>query len=187
MVEPSDDPLPDLKRVAFDERRRIASRRNTADLLFLAGLVTGGPLLSLGGRARLGLFVLLVGASASALYRFARSSLPAALLIGGLGSAAVAVAVTDSPSGAAEDAHVGEAARSAYVTALQPDLDAEGGLVEARGPGQITVWFQLPAVGEAGCGAYPDPAVRRHLAELGFVRVVVATRIEGAGICSFKP
>ena len=39
----------------------------------------------------------------------------------------------------------------------------------------------------AACGAYPDEAVRRHLAELGFLRVVVAMPVEGAGVCSFRP
>jgi hypothetical protein len=182
------DAAHDLKQVAAEERRRERARKNTADILFLAGLLVGGPLLSLGGRTGLGLFVLLAGSVASALYRYTASSLGGSLLIAALGAAVGAVAIS-APLGEStpEDAQVGEAARAAYIGALARDVEAVGGLVEARGPGQITVWFELPTQDGAGCGSYPDEVVRAHLAELGFVRVVVAARTEGAGLCSFKP
>jgi hypothetical protein len=178
----------DLKRVAVEERKLERKRKNAADMLFLAGLLGGGPLLALGGSAGLGLFVLLAGGVASALYRYTRSSLGGSLLIAGLGAAAVAAAVRSTvDTSTPEEAQVHEAARGAYVTALARSVESTGGLVETRGPGQITVWFELPTEEAAECGAYPDAAVRAHLAELGFVRIVVAARTEGAGVCSFKP
>jgi hypothetical protein len=182
------DAAHDLKRVAVEERRLETKRKNTADILFLAGLLVGGPLLSLAGRTGLGLFVLLAGGVASALYRYTRSSLGGSLLIASLSAAVVAAAVT-VPGGdeTPEEAEVKEAARAAYVGALARDVEGAGGIVEARGPGQITVWYELPTELDAECGAYPDAVVRAHLAELGFVRIVVAARAEGAGLCSFKP
>jgi hypothetical protein len=178
----------DLKRVGAEERRLVHRRKSAADLLFLAGLLGGGPLLALGGRAGIGLFVLLAGGVASALYRYTQSSLAGSLLIASLGAAVVAVAVTGpGDTSTPEEAQVHEAARAAYVAALARAIEPTGGMVEARGPGEITVWFELPTESGAACGDYPDPAVREHLAELGFVRVVVAARTEGAGLCSFKP
>ena len=182
------DAAHDPERVAVEERGLERKRKNAADILFLVGLLGGGPLLAIGGRARIGLFVLLGGAVASALFRYTRSSLGASLLIGGLGAAVVAMAVTSAGgSNAQEDAQVGEAARGAFVSALARSVEPTGGLVEARGPGQITVWFELPTEEESACGNYPDADVRRHLAGLGFVRVVVAARTQAAGLCSFKP
>jgi hypothetical protein len=177
----------DLKKVAAEERAILARRKNVADGLFLAGLLVGGPLLSLGGRTRLGLFVLLGGAAASGLYRWARSSLPAALLIGGLAAGVVAVAVTN-PSGTNEDeVQVQADARGAYVGALAHDLEPLGGLAEARGPDGIIAWLQLPPDETVGCGSYPDAQTRIHLAQLGFVRVVIANETAQGVVCSFKP
>jgi hypothetical protein len=178
----------DLKRVAVEERRLERGRKNAADILFLAGLLGGGPPLSLAGRTGLGLFVLLAGGVASAIYRYTRSSPGGSLLIAGLGAAVVAAAVAIPGGGdTPEDAQADEAARTAYVGALARDVEAAGGVVEARGPGQITVWFELPTETGAECGGYPDPTVREHLAQLGFVRIVVASPTERAGVCSFRP
>lgn len=177
----------DLKRVAAEERVAIARQKNLADGLFLTALLLGGPLISFGGRVRLGLFVLLGGAGASVVYRWTRSSLLAALLIGGLGAGIVAVAVTDLAVGIEDPEQVGENARAAFVAALARDLEPEDGLVEARGPGSIVAWFQLGDDAAPDCGAYPEPLTRSHLAELGFVRVVIANRTEAGVVCSFKP
>ena len=193
------DAAHDLKRVAADERSRVARQKTVADVLFLVGLLIGGPLISqagrsvtallapLGGHVRVGLFVLLAGAAASALYRWTQSSLLAALLIAGLGAAVVAVAVTPAGSDAAEPEHVAEDARDAFITAIGKDLEPAGGLAEARGPGSIVAWFEVPGDMPVGCGDFPDPQVRVHMAALGFERIVVGGRAADGSVCSFKP
>lgn len=77
------------------------------------------------------------------------------------------------------------AVRVAYIGALA----GPGGelFAETRGVGDVAVWFTR-APDEAGeCGEYPPKLVREHLAELGFLRVVVAVPNGSGGLCSFKP
>lgn len=194
------DAADDLKRVAAEQRALLGRRKTIADVLFLAGLLLGGPLVSragqtaaallapLGGHIRVGLFVLLAGAAASALCRWTQSSPLAALLIGGLAAAVVAVAVTNPAAvDAAEQEQVGENARSAYIAALTPDIEAGGGLAEARGPGSVVAWFQVPGDMVSLCGDFPPADVRTHMAGLGFERIVVGgVRADGT-VCSFRP
>ena len=68
------------------------------------------------------------------------------------------------------------------VSELDPDV-----LVQSRGVGQVAVWFNVPDDFEGECGEYPAAAIGEHLAELGFLRVVVAARNQGGGLCSFSP
>jgi cellulose synthase/poly-beta-1,6-N-acetylglucosamine synthase-like glycosyltransferase len=65
---------------------------------------------------------------------------------------------------------------------LDPDV-----LVQSCGVGHVAVWFNVPDDFEGECGEYPAAAIREHLAELGFLRVVVAARNQGGGLCSFSP
>jgi hypothetical protein len=73
----------------------------------------------------------------------------------------------------------------AYVQALS-ELDPDV-LVQSCGVGHVAVWFNVPDDFEGECGEYPAAAIREHLAELGFLRVVVAARNQGGGLCSFSP
>jgi hypothetical protein len=139
-----------------------------------------------GGGTRVGLFVVLAGAAASALYRWTASSLLATLLVGSLCAAVVAVAVTPS-SDAAERVAVGVDARTAYVVALAHDLEPLGGLAEVRGPDANVAWIELPPDQSADCGAYPDARTRAHLGEIGFARIVIANQSAGGVVCTFKP
>ena len=59
--------------------------------------------------------------------------------------------------------------------------------MEARGPGLIALWFTVPAEMSQKCGDFPSVEVRTHLADLGFVRVVVARQNQSGGLCSFAP
>lgn len=164
-------------------RSTLSQRKGGADLLFLAGLLVGGPVMTVGGRLRLGLFLVLAGAFASVLRRYTRASLGGALTLGAAGAALLAAVVIDAPK--PEDGAVTEDARAAYVAELAEEYEPDG-RVEARGPRLVTVWFFLPDQG-ARCGTLPPEPVRGRLAELGFRRVVVADRSEAGSVCSFEP
>jgi len=175
----------DLKAEGARERRRIRSRKASADLLFLVGLLLGGPMVTLAGRLELGAFIVLAGAASSVLRRYTESSLGGSLTIGALFAGLVAALVLEPAHQAVEESLSHEDARQAFVAALDgidPDV-----LVEARGPGLVTVWFTLPQDRVGECGEYPPALVRSHLSELGFLRVVVVDRNQGGGLCSFVP
>ncbi len=175
----------DLKRAGERARKDLHFRRAQADLLFLVGLLLGGPMMGLGTNIQVGLFVVLAGGVASILRRYTPSSLAGSGVVGGLGAAVVAALVVEPVRSLVETVDVGEAARLAYVESLagmEADLVAE-----ARGPEAITLWLTLPDALAGECGSYPSVEVRAHLAELGFLRVVVAGRARGGGICSFPP
>jgi hypothetical protein len=74
-------------------RSEAARRKTNADLLFLAGLVLGGPLMTFGGRFHLGLSLVLAGAFASVLRRYTGMSLGSSLMLGAAAAVAVIVAV----------------------------------------------------------------------------------------------
>lgn len=136
---------------------------------------------------RLGLLLVLAGGFASVLRRYTGWSNPGTVAIALLSAAVVATAVVDPPSGddAGSDIFVGEAARLAYLHALAlRTLDVP---IQARGPGAVTAWFYPPQAVAGDCGSYPPPEIRTHLAELGFVRVVVALQDQKGGMCSFPP
>ena len=106
------------------------------------------------------------------------------MVVGSVLSLIVATLFVD-PSVTEEETPVAESARAAYVQAfsdLGPDV-----LVEARGAGHVAVWFNVPDEFEGEYGEYPSESVRERLASLGFLRVVVAVRNQGGGLCSFRP
>ena len=163
------------------------SRRKThADLLFLAGLVLGGPVMTLGGRFRLGLFLVLAGGIASVLHRYARASLGGSMALG----AAVAALIAAVFVGAPESPATGDAAEEARALFVEELAETSGpdSRVEARGPGLLTVWFFIPDEMEASaCGTVPTESTRDRLRDLGFRRVVVADRTSQGSLCSFEP
>lgn len=175
----------DLKRFGERERKLLRTRKAVSDTLFLSGLLLGGPLITVGDQFRIGSFVVLAAAAAALLRRWTSWSLPGTLAIGSLAAMVVAAVVVEPAHQAVEESRSGEAARVAYVTALdEADPDVS---VEERGVGAVVVWFTVPE-GRAGeCGSYPAPEIRAHLAELGFLRVVVAGRNQAGGLCSFVP
>ncbi len=175
----------DLKRAGEKARKDLRFRKAQADLFFLLGLLLGGPMMGLGTHLRLGLFIVLAGAFASVLRRYTPSSAAGSGIVGALTALLVATVVVEPVRSLAEGVDVGEDARLAYVMSLEgfdPDI-----LVEARGPGAVTLWFTLPDLMAGECGSFPPPEVRTHLAELGFLRVVVAARNREGGVCSFRP
>lgn len=165
-------------------RSALSRRKGSADLLFLAGLLLGGPVMTLGGRLRLGLFLVLAGAFASVLRRYTGASLGGSVAMGAAVAALVAAVAVDGPD-AGPSTPDAEAARASYVAELAREYEPDG-RVEGRGPGLITVWFFLPEQGRP-CGTVPPEPVRRRLADLGFSRVVVADRSEAGSVCSFEP
>lgn len=179
---------PDPLAIGQDRRRGINRKKNVSDLFFLAGLLTGGPLVSFDIQFTLGLVLMLGAAVASALVRYAAFSAPGALLAGGLSALTFVTAVLGPLEPADdEDSDTREVAREAFVGELARRFERDGIVVEARGAGAVTVWFFPPAVLETSCGAFPDEPTREHLAELGFRRIVVTIRSESQGICSFHP
>lgn len=182
----------DIRRFGAVERRGALRRKASADLLFLAGLLVGGPLLSFGSHAQLGLFICLGGALASVLRRYTPWSLVGTLVIGGLASAAVSAWVFE-PAPPEASPEEGEEVlspvqrREVFSTRLARRLQDEGILLEARGPDLVTLWFYLPTVEGRECGEYPEAELRGHLAQLGFARVVVSNQNSARGICSFEP
>ena len=166
-------------------RRRVRSNAALSDLFFLAGLVLGGPTMTVGGDLELGLFMVLAGATASALRRYSNWSSLGCVIVATSTAAVVASLVAQPPTGAEDDTGAGAAARVAYVTRLSDQL--RDGLIETRGPGAVTVWFMVPEAVSGECGEFPPPHIRDHLADLRFLRVVVADRNPGGGMCSFRP
>lgn len=166
-------------------RRALARRKANADLLFLVGLLLGGPVMTVGGHLRVGLFVVLAGAFASVLRRYGGASLGGAVAVGAAAAALAAALLVDADRSQAS-ADADEDARSAYVAELDRDYGSDG-RVEARGPGLVTVWFFLPDEEEHRCGTVPGKAVRHHLGELGFKRIIVSDRSEAGSVCSFEP
>ena len=175
----------DVKREGERARKAIRFKKAQADLFFLVGLLLGGPMMTLGGQSRWGLFIVLAGGFASLLRRYTASSSWGSATVGGLVSLLVATLLVDPVQEMAEEVEVGEAARDAFVQVFSeqnPDV-----LVGARGPGSVAIWFTVPDVLAGECGSYPPPEVTSHLADLGFLRVVVVDRTEAGGVCSFKP
>ncbi|MDP2958797.1 MAG: hypothetical protein Q8N53_20400, partial [Longimicrobiales bacterium] len=161
----------DLERLGDGKRKLIRSRKALADTLFLVGLLLGGPMTTLGGSFRLGSFIVLAGGAASVLRRHTEWSLPGIVAIGSLVAAVVAALVVEPAHKAVEDTRTGEAARSAFVSALDGLNDDVS--MEVRGAGAVVVWFTVPQSEAGECGQYPSAELRAHLADLGFLRVVV--------------
>jgi len=188
-----DDPVtgpagPDPVSVGQERRREINRTKNVADAFFLSGLIAGGPLVSFDIQFTLGLVLMLGAGVASVLIRYTAFSATGALLTGILGALTFVSAVLDPPDRSDEaDNDTREAGRTAYVNELARQYERDGIVVETRGLGAVTVWFYPPAVLNTPCGTFPDEPTRQHLAELGFLRVVVNIRSQGQGLCSFHP
>jgi len=75
----------------------VARRKANSDLLFLAGLLVGGPLMTFGGRFRLGLFLVLAGAISSVLRRYSGTSLAGSVAIGAAVAALIAAVLGHAP------------------------------------------------------------------------------------------
>jgi len=176
----------DLRSFAELEKAKERRRKSVADLFFLVGLLAGGPIL-VAGRGQAGLFLVLGGALASLGRRYTALSTAAAALIGFLTSAVVAAVIVEPGTGVAESAAGAEAERLAYARELATRYEPDGVSVAARGPGSITIWFQIPAVDSVSCGAIPLPPERDRLDALRYVRVVVAAREETGRLCTFRP
>jgi hypothetical protein len=86
-----------LDTAGAEARSEVARRKAHADVLFLSGLVLGGPLMTFGGRFRLGLFLVLAGAFASVLRRYAGMSLSGSVAVGAAGAALIAVVLDHAP------------------------------------------------------------------------------------------
>ena len=142
-------------------------------------------MMTLGGEIRLGLFIVMAGGLASVLRRYTNLSPVGAVLVGCVGSGLIATLIIEPAEMAAEDILASEAARAAFVGALA--AQEEDIIVEARGPGSVTVWFTVPDPISGECGEYPGQEVRTHLGDLGFHRIVVRDRSETGGICTFRP
>lgn len=182
----------DLGRAGAEARRELRFRKAQADLYFLLGLLLGGPMVGLGTHMALGSFLVLAGGIASMFRRYTPSSFLGSGLVGVLGAALVAVLVVEPAKEAQEDTSAGEAARLAYSARLAEEEHSAypggtGVVVEARGPGALTLWFTVSDAWAGACGSYPPPEVRKHLAELGFLRVVVSVRGKSGSLCSFRP
>ncbi len=165
-------------------RTHLRYQRALSDLYFLIGLLLGGPMITIGGQLRLGLFLVLIGGMASVLRRYTEWSNVGSVVISILLAGVVATAVVE-PEDGEEDEGAEEEARVAFVRGLSegnPDL-----IAEARGPGAVAVWFHLSQQDAGECGSYPGPETRDHLAELGFLRVVVAAQNQTGGMCSYRP
>ncbi len=175
----------DLKRLGERERKLLLTRKALSDTLFLAGLLLGGPLITVGDHFRLGSIVVLAASAAALLRRCTSWSLPGVVAIGSLAAMMLAALVVEPAHHAVEESRAGEDARRAFVAALdRADDDVS---VEERGVGVLVVWFVVPD-GQAGeCGDYPPAEVRAHLADLGFLRVMVMDRNPAGGLCSFVP
>lgn len=178
------DAAGDAKRLGKEARQQTYTRRAMADLLFLVALLLGGPMMTIGGDVRTGLFIVLAGGFASVLRRYTDWSAPGTVVVGSVGAAIVAVSLVDSAQ-ELEATMANSDARGAFAEALaDPERDV---FVEARGPGLIAIWFTVPADLSGECGHYPPEEVRTHLADLGFARIVVSGQNQSGGMCSFAP
>jgi hypothetical protein len=174
----------DFRRDVQEERRLVHARKNLADAFFLVGLLVGGPMMTLGGNLRLGLFIVLAGGVASALRRYTGWSTPGTIVVGVISALTLATWIVD-PSGGEAGLVADEDARAGYILAL--DRGSEDIIVEARGVGLEAAWFMVPELMGGECETFPGKAVRTHLRELGFSRVVVTDRNRSGGQCSFEP
>lgn len=166
--------------------RESSLRKTRSDLLFLAGLLLGGPIMTLGGRFRLGLFLVLAGGIASVLHRYSRASLGGGMALGAAAAALIAVVLVGSPGSSTADG-VPEEERALFIEELA-QASGPDSRVEARGPGLFTVWFFIPdEVGGSACGTVPAGPIRDRLRDLGFRRVVVADRTTQGSLCTFEP
>lgn len=175
----------DIKRLGKTARRGIRTKKALADVLFLVGLLLGGPMMTLGGEVQLGLFIVLAGGIASVLRRYTDWSALGTVLVGSMGAGVVATLVIEPAEEAVQEVLASEAARDAFVSALAAQNQEI--LVESRGPGSVTVWFTVPDAISGECGEFPEQEVRSHLAALGFLRIVVRDRSPAGGLCSFHP
>lgn len=175
----------DLAHLGNAERKLLRSRKAASDTLFLIGLLLGGPLTTLSDHFRLGSLVILAGGAASVLRRYTSWSLPGVVVIGSLLAVVPAALVVEPAHRAVEQTRAGEDARVAFAEALDRPDDDVG--VEPRGSGAVAIWFTVPQPQAGDCGTYPPAEVRAHLAELGFLRVVVAAPNQAGGLCSFVP
>jgi len=174
----------DAQRLVDDRFRRIGRQKARSDVLFLLGLLLGGPLMAIASTFRIGLFVALAGALSSVIRRYSNFSTAGTLVIGSAIALIVATLFVETTQ-TEEEVLAAESARAAYVPGLA-DLDPDI-FVETRGMGHVAVWFNVPDESAGECGEYPSEPVREHLADLGFLRVVVATANQGGGLCSFSP
>ena len=175
----------DVERLIRSERKLLRTRKALSDILFLIGLLLGGPMISLGENLQLGLFIVLAGGFASILRRHSDWSTPGTVVIGSLGAMVAASILVDLSADAPEDTLAAEEARAAYASALD-DQDQDV-FVHARGGRRTTIWFTAPPDVAGKCGEYPASSVREHLKDLGFRRVVVSDVNERGGPCSFRP
>ena len=178
-------PAEDLENLIRSGRKGANSRKAIADGFFLVGLLVGGPMISIGAAPQLGLYVVLAAGFVSIVHRKTEWSTPGTVLIGSLGAMVAASVLIDPASDVPEDTLPAEEARAAFAGALDaqfPDV-----LVHTRGSGHISIWFAPPPEGAGKCGQYPDSRVRKHLEDLGFLRVVVTAPNQSGGLCSFKP
>lgn len=181
-----------IGKLGKEERRSALRQKANADLIFLMGLLIGGPVITFGAQLQIGLLVCLAGALASALRRYTSWSTPGVLVIPVLTCAVLWVAVFEPRAAeAAEEAR--EAAltpvqrREIFASRLAERMEEDGVRVQARGSDLVTIWFNLSTADVGECGEFPAPEVRAHLAELDFQRVVVAREGSLRGICSFVP
>ncbi len=174
----------DVQRLIQSKRKALRSRKTFSDTIFLIGLVLGGPIISFGESMQFGLFLVLAAGFASLLSRYSDWSRPGTVLVGSL-VAMVAASLLIDPADVLEDAVAAEVARAAYTSALD-DQDQDV-FVHTRGDNHVVIWFSAPPDVAGECGDYPPFAVREHLKDLGFRRVVVTGLSDGAGLCSFRP
>jgi len=168
----------------MDMRTAVRVQKACSDTLFLVGLLLGGPMMAVTTTFKIGLFIALAGSISSVIRRYSNWSTPGTVVVGSVFALIAAVWFVETPL-TEEEALAAELARGAYVQALS-DRDPDV-LVQSRGVGQVAVWFNVPDDFEGECGEYPAAAIREHLADLGFLRVVVAARNQGGGLCSFSP
>ncbi len=178
-------PSEELRRLGEAERRLLRSRKALSDTLFLIGLLLGGPLSTTEAHFLPGSLVILAGGAASALRRYTSWSLSGVVAIGSLLALVVAAMVVEPAYHAVEETRAGEEARLAFAQALNRRNDDVA--VEARVAGALAIWFTLPQSEAGECGSYPPADVRAHLADLGFLRIVVAAPNQAGGLCSFVP
>ena len=175
----------DVERTIQSRRKLLNSRKAASGLLFLIGLLLGGPMIAIGENLRLGLFIMLAAGFASVLRRYGNMSMVSNVLIGSLNAAVAASVLVQPPGDLPEDTLATDEARAAYASALDnQDLDV---FVQTRGGGHIAIWFTAPPDVAGKCGMYPTSEVRTHLKDLGFRRVVVTAVNKSMGLCSFAP